>query len=376
MLRPSPRQLRKWRRERLARRVILWGVAGLLGLIAAIFGFGYWRENIARANEPAAVVAGETITVAQLLERVRPRAQALDAQARLYEAQGIAQAATQINLQRSRLPDQVLDQVIEDRLVRAEAARRDLSVPDDDAETRIRKEIAEQEALNQPRPTPTPSPAPVEGAATPEATPAATPTSTVVPTLTADAFETAYRAFLTRANISDEYYRELIRADLYREELKESMATDIPKTEEQVNARHILVDDDETLQRARQLLADGIPFDQVAQDLSTDPGSRDKGGALGWFGRGTMNAPFEQAAFNQPVGLIGEPVQSPNGIHIIQVLERDAERPLSAEQIEQRSNQAYQAWFAGVKGGPEVQNQLTPERRSWVLRQLGNRRAA
>jgi parvulin-like peptidyl-prolyl isomerase len=381
MLRPSRRQLRKWRRERRARRVILWSLAALVALVVGILGFGYWRENVARASEPAATVYGETITVSDLLQRVRPRFQALDAQLRLYEAQGITQAASQLNLQRARLPDQVLDSLIEDRLVRREAERRGIVVSDDEVDARIRQEIAEQEALSQPRPTATPSPSPAataEPATTvaPDATASPTPSPTPVPTLTDAAFQGAYQAFLDRAAISDEYYREAIRAELYKEELKESLRASIPRTEEQVHARHILVDNAESLQQVRQRLADGVPFDQVAKDLSTDRGSRDKGGDLGWFGRGVMNAPFEQAAFTQPIGEIGEPVDSPNGTHIIQVLERDPERPLTEEQLAQRTDQAYQGWYAGVKGSSDVQTQLTPERRAWILRQLGSRRAA
>jgi len=379
MLRPSRRQLRKWRRENRVRQVIIGGAALLLALIVGILGFGYWRENVARAAEPAATVFGEPITLSELLERVRPRYQALDTQARLYEAQGITQAATQLNLQRSRLPDQVLDSMVEDHLVLREAAERGIAVSNEEIDARIRQAIAEQEALSQPAPTSTPAATPgAEPTAAPAASATATPvpSPTPVPTLTGEVFEGAYQSFLTRANLTDEYYRELIGGEIYKDKLKDSLATNIPRTEEQVHVRHILVDNQESLALVQQRLTEGVPFDAVAKEFSTDAGSRDKGGDLGWFGRGVMNAPFEQAAFNQPIGVIGEPVQSPNGTHIIQVLERDAEHPLGEQQLAQRANQAYQAWYAGRKGSSDVQTQLTPDRRAWIVRQLGSRRAA
>ena len=367
--------MNRWRREGRLRRAILASFAGLVGIIAAILGFGYWRENVARAAEPAATVYGETITVTELLERVRPRSQALESQARFYEAQGINQAAAQLNLQRSRLPDQVLDSMVEDKLVRRESEQRGIVVSDEEVDARIRKEIAEQEALSRPTPSPTPAPDP-----TPTPVPGAAPTPTViptpVPTLTAEAFDNAYEAFLARANVSDRQYRELVRSELYKDKLKESFAATIPRTEEQVRARHILLDSEENVARARQQLAEGIPFEQVARELSTDQGSRDKGGDLGWLGHGVMNPVFEQAAFTQPVGVIGEPFQAPNGTHIVQVLEGDPARPLTEEQIKQRADQAYQAWYAGLKGSSEVQTQLTPDRRAWILRHLGSRRSA
>jgi foldase protein PrsA len=86
-----------------------------------------------------------------------------------------------------------------------------------------------------------------------------------------------------------------------------------------------------------------------------------------------MNAPFEAAAFTQPIGEISQPVQSPNGHHIIQVLERDANHELTAEQIEGKAATGYQAWYSGVRNGEGVKNEMTPEGRAWVLRQVGPR---
>lgn len=371
---PSRRQLRRWNREKRVNRFLIGGVVGVFVVAALILAFGYLRENVLRANETAAVVNGEAITLAEVLERVKPRAAALDQQARFYQAQGLGQAATQVTLQRSGLPDQVLDTMIEEKLVEAELARRGLTVSQAEVEESLRKEIAEQEAMRNPTPSPTAAPA-ADASPSPTFTPTAgpTPTSTAVPTLAADAFDAAYQSFLERANLTDAAYRELKRAEVARDKLREDIGKSIPRTEEMVHARHILVDNDESLQQVRQKLAEGVPFDQVAKEHSTDPGSRDKGGDLGWFPRGQMNAPFEAAAFSQPIGAIGEPVTSPNGTHIIQVLERDANHELTADQIESRAATGYQSWYAGVRNGENVKNQMTPEGRAWVLRQVGPR---
>ena len=143
--------------------------------------------------------------------------------------------------------------------------------------------------------------------------------------------------------------------------------------QEEVHARHILVDNDDSLKQVQEKLAQGVPFDEVAKEFSTDRATRDKGGDLGWFPRGQMNTPFEAAAFSQTIGAIGPPVQSPNGTHIIQVLERDPARELDPAQVEGKAATGYQAWYAGVRNGENVKNEMTPEGRSWVLRQLGPR---
>jgi peptidyl-prolyl cis-trans isomerase D len=68
----------------------------------------------------------------------------------------------------------------------------------------------------------------------------------------------------------------------------------------------------------------GKPFAELAREYSKDPGSAQKGGDLGWFTRGRMVKPFEDAAFGAPVGSIVGPVRSSFGLHVIKVTGRDS----------------------------------------------------
>jgi peptidyl-prolyl cis-trans isomerase D len=76
-------------------------------------------------------------------------------------------------------------------------------------------------------------------------------------------------------------------------------------------------------QAARKRIVDGERFARVAQDASEDPGSARSGGDLGFFGKGTMDPAFEAAAFSLPIGQVSEPIESPFGWHVIEVIERD-----------------------------------------------------
>jgi parvulin-like peptidyl-prolyl isomerase len=109
---------------------------------------------------------------------------------------------------------------------------------------------------------------------------------------------------------------------------------------ESVKARHILIrvkgapmpgregkpelTDEEALAKAKEIqakLAAGGDFAELAKAESDDSGSGAQGGDLGEFRRGMMVPPFEVAAFEQKVGVVGEPVKSPFGYHIIKVEE-------------------------------------------------------
>ncbi len=93
-------------------------------------------------------------------------------------------------------------------------------------------------------------------------------------------------------------------------------------TPAEAHARHILVPDLKTAQKVEADLKAGKDFAAEAKQYSVDPGSKDKGGDLGWFRKGQMVPAFENYAFNGPIGKISAPVKSPFGYHIIQVLER------------------------------------------------------
>lgn len=106
------------------------------------------------------------------------------------------------------------------------------------------------------------------------------------------------------------------------------------KIEEQVNARHLLVrvDEDaseedvakamEKISQAQKELKDGKSFTEIAEKYTEDPSGTHTGGALGWFGRGRMVLPFEEAAFALEPGNISEPVRTQFGFHLIQVEEK------------------------------------------------------
>lgn len=99
----------------------------------------------------------------------------------------------------------------------------------------------------------------------------------------------------------------------------------------QTHARHILIrtsseiSDEQarkTLLKIKQQIESGDSFAELASEFSEDPGSKIKGGDLGWAGPGDFVAAFENVADSLSIGQLSEPFKSPFGWHILEVLER------------------------------------------------------
>ena len=87
-----------------------------------------------------------------------------------------------------------------------------------------------------------------------------------------------------------------------------------------IKCSHILVKKQSEALAIIDRLKLGEKFGNIAKELSIDSGSAKRDGNLGYFGRGVMVKPFEEAAFKLQVGQISEPVKSEFGYHIIKRL--------------------------------------------------------
>lgn len=85
-----------------------------------------------------------------------------------------------------------------------------------------------------------------------------------------------------------------------------------------VRAKHILVDTKAEATKIKAAIDDGANFDYYARTYSKCPSGRNNG-ELGYFGRGQMVKPFEDAAFNGEVGKVSDPVKTQFGWHLIMV---------------------------------------------------------
>lgn len=140
-----------------------------------------------------------------------------------------------------------------------------------------------------------------------------------------------------KRTLYSEFLRSRFVAAITPESVKarydEEMANYVPA--EEIRARHILVNNDQEAM-AVEIIAEldaGGDFAKIAAEKSQDPGSGASGGDLGWFGRGMMVKPFEEAAFAlEPGQHTKTPVKSDFGWHVILVEEKRMETPPTFEQ--------------------------------------------
>lgn len=385
---------RERRQINLIRGIAIAGIVIVVGLLA----YGYLRLNVFALREPVAKVNGVTITTGEWQERVKfQRAQMINLynQYSIYQQFGIdySQQMQQIAMTLDTpelMGQQVLDQMIDEILIRQETGERGITVSNEEIEAFFHETFGYfPDGTETPTVTPTEFVFPTlssqqmtiyPSTATPTEFPTSTvtaaptidrsatppPTATIVPptptfvpeqaTATAtpytlEGYQTNYNEMLEsfgNYDVSEETIRGIYEADLLRQKLMEDIASDIPQTEAQVWARHILVETEEQANAAYERLQAGEDFATVAAEVSQDTGSAASGGDLGWQPRSFFVTEFGDAAFTQEIGEIGEPVQTDFGYHIIQVIARE-ELPLSASQYEQRQETAFNDWLTATE---------------------------
>jgi foldase protein PrsA len=142
--------------------------------------------------------------------------------------------------------------------------------------------------------------------------------------------EKELQEFYAKNNLDETFFREQIKSQMVAEEFRrlvtEDVKADSTRLEElygsytiQVNASHILVEDDATAKLVLEKVKAGEDFAELAAEYSKDPGSAANGGSLGYFQRGAMVPEFEAVAFALGVGEVSDIVESQFGFHIIKI---------------------------------------------------------
>jgi parvulin-like peptidyl-prolyl isomerase len=132
--------------------------------------------------------------------------------------------------------------------------------------------------------------------------------------------------------------------------MRDKILAEVPSTAEQVHVQQILLYNQDTAQRFLTQLNGGADFDELA--FEADPITR---GDLGWVPRGYLLEPkIEEAAFNLTVGEHSDVIATDVGFHILRILARDPERPLSPDAYLALQELALKTWINAQRQQAEI----------------------
>ncbi|HOY70109.1 MAG TPA: peptidylprolyl isomerase [Methylotenera sp.] len=147
------------------------------------------------------------------------------------------------------------------------------------------------------------------------------------------------REELTRRELlTSAYLQDFVKKNPISETDKKAAYEEYKKAygEKEYSARHILVKTEAEAKEIIAKLQKGSDFAKLAKEKSLDPGSKDKGGDLGWFSPATMVKPFSDAVAALPKGkTTAEPVQTQFGWHVIKMIDTRASQPLSYDKVKE-----------------------------------------
>jgi foldase protein PrsA len=235
--------------------------------------------------------------------------------------------------------DAALDTLIAEKIVELESDKKDLTVKDSEIEEElesIKESYGGEEAFNE----------------------ALTSSGASLDSVkkNVESFLLTEKLLKDRVSISDDQITEYFEAN------KDSFAQ-----EEQVQASHILVEDEKTAKEVKDKLDDGGDFAELAKEYSTDTSNAESGGELGFFAKGEMVTEFDDKAFAMKKGEISEPVKTEFGYHIIKVTDKkdakeavldDHKEEIKDILFDQALQTEYGTWLEEQKEEYQIENLL------------------
>ena len=384
------KHLARAQREARQQRILLTGVGVVVFLALALIGYAFLDERVIKQQQPVATVNGKNISTADFQKRVKYTSQQMLNQLNQLNAQRaqfgsdptlsfitdqIDQQITSLQSQLSSpttLGKNVLDTVVEEELVRQEAAKRNITASPQDVQTNIEHNFNFYGVPPTPTPAPTASPTPLASPTPkPTATLSITPTETPEPTLTPQptetpvteqAFKTAFDNFLNQiasTGMTRDDISKIVEAQLLRGKLQEAFNTDVPTAGEQVQFRYIAFETQDTAQEAAAQIKSPADFDAYYQKVAAGQVVSVTANSESWI-------PIDEVAQNfapniadvllslgisQTSQLITDTLGT--SALLIQQTGRGAQ-PFMPSQLQTRQNQAYSDWLSKQRTGAGV----------------------
>jgi parvulin-like peptidyl-prolyl isomerase len=371
----APRPMTKKQRTRAEReaRMNRWIIAGTVAvgvLVLGILVYGYLAENVFKGRAPVATVNGVPITTADFQARVRHYRIVLQEQRDYYTAQRMQLDPTDPNASflleylngqirqldsmlseasATALGKEVLDRMVQEELIRQEAARRGLTVSQEEIDRAIEEQFGYDRdaavAFLTPTVVPT-APVTTETALTATATPVPTP----VPKEEFDRrYQEYVKTYLKPSGLSEAKFRAMVEASLLYDKLQQAMAAEVPQTMEQVRIRYLSFPTQEDAGKVAERLGKGEKWEDIAAEIKADEKSAAYASEPEWVTQGFLKEQFgEEAAgtiWETPAPQYTAPLAGTDSRwYIVQVMGREV-RELESWLRSYEEQRAFQEWL-------------------------------
>jgi parvulin-like peptidyl-prolyl isomerase len=166
--------------------------------------------------------------------------------------------------------------------------------------------------------------------------------------------DAAWQEWLSQNMFTADEFRQTIRVSLLYTRMITTVTANLNGDVPHVHARHILVASEAEANALLARLQAGEDFAALAS-LSLDSSNREQGGDLGWFTQDELIDPvLGTIAFSLETGQIAGPIRTTLGYHIIQTLER-ADQPLTDERRAQLAQKQFETWLASLAASANIE---------------------
>jgi len=353
------KQISHLARERKQEKLLLWGVVAVAVALVVVLGYGIISETYIKARRPVAIVGDAEIRTAEFQARVRFTRLQMQNELSSLQANRMSldpddersqflldYIEGQIRDLESRLApenagfigDQVLQQLIDEQLVRQEAARRGIAVTADEIQTAIELGFGYDRTADPASSTPVTSTQDLEPTPTP---------------MTEEAFQEQYGRFVERVlgsqDIPELLYRSWIESALLTDKVQEAMVEEMPTSEDQVKGNLLSLPAEEQADKFLARWNSGEDFQSLADELADSEDSDGYGQEIDWLPKGLWELQFgadvADLAFGLAVGERGGPVQGSDArFYVLEVLGHEV-REMDEYVRQQRASESFNAWL-------------------------------
>ncbi len=358
---PNRKQQATRKRDEKAQRIIIWIAIGVGVALLLILGFGIVNELIIKANAPVARIDGTPIKTKDYQARVR--FERLNTQSRILQYENyltqfdttdetMQSLVAQLQQQKAQMESQlapgvatlfggnVLDQMIDEFLVRKEAERLGFAVTEEEVARQV------EQLFGYDR----------DAAATAVVTTTETVTNTTTP-MTKEEFQTYYEqfksSFLRQSGLSEAAFWKTAEIELLRPKVVEALTQDVEARVNQANVTILVTGTAEAAMVWQQRLNDGESIDALVEEINNSASASGWAVDLSWLPPGRLITEYgegvETAAFEIPVGTASDPITGTSGgVYVVFVRGREV-RDLDAFVLDSAREQRFSEWLAEQK---------------------------